>query len=162
MIPEIGEFALIIALFLSVVLALVPMYGASTANEMWMSYAKPLAKGQFLFVLISFICLGYAFSQDDFSVVYVAQHSTSQMPMQFKLSAIWGGHEGSLLLWAFILSGWTLAVSLFSRALPLDMLARVLSVMGIIATGFISFQISYKSNFFTFILSNLACCCKSL
>jgi hypothetical protein len=91
---------------IALVLALVPMYGASTANEMWMSYAKPLAMGQFLFVIISFICLGYAFSQDDFSVVYVAQHSNSQMPIQFKLSAIWGGHEGSLLLWALILTGW--------------------------------------------------------
>ncbi|TXL18595.1 heme lyase NrfEFG subunit NrfE [Methylococcaceae bacterium HT3] len=147
MIPEIGEFALIIALFLSAVLALVPMYGAATVNELWMSYAKPLAKGQFLFMLISFICLGYAFSQDDFSVIYVAQHSNSQMPIQFKLSAIWGGHEGSLLLWAFILSGWTLAVSLFSRSLPLDMLARFLSVMGIIATGFISFLLVTSSPF---------------
>lgn len=147
MIPEIGEFALIIALFLSVILALVPMYGASTANEMWMTYAKPLAAGQFLFVFISFICLGYAFSQDDFSVVYVAQHSNSQMPIQFKLSAIWGGHEGSLLLWALILTGWTFAVSRFSKALPLDMLARVLSVMGMVATGFISFLLITSSPF---------------
>ncbi len=153
MIPEIGEFALIIALFLSAVLALVPMYGAATVNELWMSYAKPLAKGQFLFMLISFICLGYAFSQDDFSVIYVAQHSNSQMPIQFKLSAIWGGHEGSLLLWAFILSGWTLAVSLFSRSLPLDMLARVLSVMGIIATGFISFLLVTSSPFLRYLPS---------
>ncbi|GFO70917.1 cytochrome c-type biogenesis protein CcmF [Bathymodiolus japonicus methanotrophic gill symbiont] len=145
--PEIGGFALIIALFLSVVLALIPIYGASTANEMWMSYAKPLAAGQFLFVFISFICLGYAFSHDDFSVVYVAQHSNSQMPIQFKLSAIWGGHEGSLLLWALILTGWTFAVSRFSKALPLDMLARVLSVMGIVATGFISFLLITSSPF---------------
>ena len=147
MIPEIGEFALIIALFVSVVLALIPMYGASTGNEMWMTYAKPLAMGQFFFVIISFICLGYAFSQDDFSVVYVAQHSNSQMPIQFKLSAIWGGHEGSLLLWALILSGWTFAVSRFSKALPLDMLARVLSVMGVVATGFISFLLITSSPF---------------
>ncbi|RLA25872.1 MAG: heme lyase NrfEFG subunit NrfE [Gammaproteobacteria bacterium] len=151
MIPEIGEFALIIALFLSAVLALVPMYGAVVDKELWMSYARPLAKGQFLFVLISFLCLGYAFSQDDFSVIYVAQHSNSQMPMQFKLSAIWGGHEGSLLLWAFILSGWTLAVSLFSRTLPLDMLARVLSVMGIVATGFISFLLITSSPFLRYL-----------
>ncbi|WP_428354494.1 heme lyase CcmF/NrfE family subunit [Methyloprofundus sp.] len=147
MIPEIGEFALIIALFLSVVLALVPMYGASTDNDIWMTFAKPLAAGQFLFVVISFICLGYAFSQDDFSVVYVAQHSNSQMPIQFKLSAIWGGHEGSLLLWALILTGWTFAVSRFSKALPLDMLARVLSVMGIVATGFVSFLLITSSPF---------------
>jgi len=146
-IPEIGEFALIISLLLSVILAIVPMYGAATRNEMWMSFAKPLAAGQFLFIIISFICLGYAFAQDDFSVVYVAQHSNSQMPIQFKLSAIWGGHEGSLLLWALILCGWTFAVSRFSKALPLDMLARVLSVMGIVATGFISFLLITSSPF---------------
>jgi len=127
------------------------MYGAATNNELWMTYARPLAKGQFLFALISFICLGYAFSQDDFSVIYVANHSNSQMPIQFKLSAIWGGHEGSLLLWAFILSGWTLAVSLFSRSLPLDMLARVLSVMGMVATGFISFLLITSSPFLRYL-----------
>ena len=151
MIPEIGEFALIIALFLSVVLAVIPMYGASTRNEMWMSFAKPLAMGQFFFIIISFICLGYAFAHDDFSVVYVAQHSNSQMPIQFKLSAIWGGHEGSLLLWALILCGWTFAVSRFSKALPLDMLARVLSVMGMVATGFISFLLITSSPFLRYL-----------
>ncbi len=151
MIPEIGEFALIIALFLSVVLAIVPMYGASTRNELWMSFAKPLAMGQFLFIVISFICLGYAFANDDFSVVYVAQHSNSQMPIQFKISAIWGGHEGSLLLWALILCGWTFAVSRFSKALPLDMLARVLSVMGMVATGFISFLLITSSPFLRYL-----------
>ena len=147
MIPEIGEFALIISLMLSVILAVAPMYGAATRNEIWMSFAKPIAAGQFLFIIISFLCLGYAFAQDDFSVVYVAQHSNSQMPIQFKLSAIWGGHEGSLLLWALILCGWTFAVSRFSKALPLDMLARVLSVMGIVATGFISFLLITSSPF---------------
>jgi len=72
MIPEIGEFALIIALFISVVLAFIPMYGAATRNLLWMSYAQPLAKGLFFFLLMSFLCLGYAFSHDDFSVIYVA------------------------------------------------------------------------------------------
>jgi cytochrome c-type biogenesis protein CcmF len=116
-------------------------------NAVWMSFAKPLARGQFLFVAISFVCLAYAFSQDDFTVKYVAEHSNSHLPMQFKLSAVWGGHEGSLLLWAFILSGWTVAVSLFSRALPLDMLARVLAVMGIIAVGFDLFLLETSSPF---------------
>ncbi|NOQ64284.1 MAG: heme lyase CcmF/NrfE family subunit [Methyloprofundus sp.] len=147
MTPEIGEFALIIGLLLSVILAVVPMVGAATRNEMWMSFAKPLALGQFLFMIISFLCLGYAFATDDFSVVYVAQHSNSQMPIQFKLSAIWGGHEGSLLLWALILCGWTFAVSRFSKALPLDMLARVLSIMGMVGTGFISFLLITSSPF---------------
>jgi cytochrome c-type biogenesis protein CcmF len=147
MIPEIGEFALILAFCLSALLATLPLYGATVNNELWMSYAKPLARGQFLFISISFICLGYAFSQDDFTVKYVAEHSNSHLPMQFKLSAVWGGHEGSLLLWAFILSGWTVAVSIFSRALPLDMLARVLAVMGIIAVGFILFLLETSSPF---------------
>ncbi len=147
MIPEMGEFALILAFCFSVLLATIPLYGATVNNAVWMSFAKPLARGQFLFVAISFVCLAYAFSQDDFTVKYVAEHSNSQLPMQFKLSAVWGGHEGSLLLWAFILSGWTVAVSLFSRALPLDMLARVLAVMGIIAVGFDLFLLETSSPF---------------
>ncbi len=151
MIPELGEFALILALGFSVILAIVPLYGAATLKTLWMEYAKPLAKAQFSFTLISFICLAYAFGQDDFSVQYVANHSNSQLPIQFKLSAVWGGHEGSLLLWALILSGWTLAVSLFSRGLPLDMLARVLGVMGIIATGFTSFLLWTSSPFLRYL-----------
>ena len=147
MIPEMGEFALILAFCFSVLLATIPLYGATVNIAVWMSFAKPLARGQFLFVAISFVCLAYAFSQDDFTVKYVAEHSNSQLPMQFKLSAVWGGHEGSLLLWAFILSGWTVAVSLFSRALPLDMLARVLAVMGIIAVGFDLFLLETSSPF---------------
>jgi len=147
MIPEIGEFALILSLCLSLFLAVVPLYGAAVNNQLWMNFAKPLARGQFFFLLISFLCLAYSFSVDDFSVAYVANHSNSKLPIQFKISAVWGGHEGSLLLWAFILSGWTLAVSIFSRSLPLDMLARVLSVMGMIAVGFISFLLFTSSPF---------------
>ncbi|NOT85587.1 MAG: heme lyase CcmF/NrfE family subunit [Methylococcaceae bacterium] len=147
MIPELGEFALILALCLSVMLAVVPLSGTFLNNFLWMSYAKPLAKAQFLSLLISIVCLGYAFVTDDFSVQYVADHSNSKLPTQYKVSAIWGGHEGSLLLWVFILSGWTLAVSLFSRALPLDMLARVLSVMGMIAVGFCLFTLITSSPF---------------
>jgi len=147
MIPEIGEFSLILAFCLSVILAIVPLIGTMVNNELWMSYGKVLARGQFFFISVSFICLGYAFGTDDFSVAYVANHSNSQLPIQFKLSAIWGGHEGSLLLWAFILSGWTIAVSIFSKSLPLDMLARVLSVMGMVATGFMLFLIMTSSPF---------------
>jgi cytochrome c-type biogenesis protein CcmF len=147
MIPELGQFSLILAFCLSALLGVIPLYGATVNNELWMSYAKPLARGQFLFVAISFICLGYAFSQDDFTVKYVAEHSNSQLPIYFKLSAVWGGHEGSLLLWAFILSGWTVAVSFFSRSLPLDMLARVLAVMGIVAVGFLLFLLETSSPF---------------
>ena len=124
MIPEVGEFALILALCMSFVLAIVPLVGTIRHNALWMSFARPLATGQFLFLLISILCLGYSFAIDDFSVAYVANHSNSQLPFQYKLSAVWGGHEGSLLLWGFILGGWTVAVGCFSRSLPLDMLAK--------------------------------------
>lgn len=147
MTPELGEFSLILALCLSAVLAIVPLIGAARQNMLWMSFAQPLVKMQFISLLLSIVCLGYAFANDDFSVAYVANHSNSQLPLQYKISAVWGGHEGSLLLWVFILSGWTLAVSLFSRALPLDMLARVLAVMGMIAFGFSLFTLTTSSPF---------------
>jgi cytochrome c-type biogenesis protein CcmF len=105
-----------------------------------MAAARPVAAGQFGFVLLSFLCLAHAFVQNDFSVAYVAQNSNTQLPVWYRISAVWGGHEGSLLLWALILSGWTLAVATFSRALPLDLIARVLGVMGIISVGFLAFM----------------------
>jgi cytochrome c-type biogenesis protein CcmF len=132
MIPELGEYALILALCMSVLLAVVPMVGASTNNLLWMGYARPLARGQFLFLSISMACLAYAFLTDDFSVAYVAGNSNTLLPSYFKVSAVWGGHEGSLLLWVLILGGWTWAVAAKSRDLPLDILARVLGVMGMI------------------------------
>ena len=147
MIPEIGEFSLILGFCFSILLAIVPMYGVIAKNELWMHYGQTMARAQFFFIMVSFICLGYAFATNDFSVSYVANHSNSKLPMQFKLSAIWGGHEGSLLLWALILSGWTLAISIFSKDLPLDMLARVLSVMGMIAIGFVLFLLLTSSPF---------------
>lgn len=139
MTPELGHFSLILGLALSVLLAAVPMIGATVNNTLLMKMAKPLASGQFVFILLSFFILGYAFLQDDFSVQYVANHSNTLLPIQYKVSAIWGGHEGSLLLWALILSGWTAAVVLFSKSLPLVVYARVLSVMGMIAVGFLLF-----------------------
>ena len=147
MIPELGEFALILALCISALLAIVPLIGTARHNLLWMSFAKPLVLAQFISLLTSILCLAYAFGTDDFSVSYVANHSNSQLPLQYKISAVWGGHEGSLLLWVVILSGWTLAVSLFSRALPLDMLARVLAVMGMIAFGFSLFTLTTSSPF---------------
>ena len=153
MIPEIGHFSLILSLILACLLAFVPMLGAATNNSVYMNVARPLAFGKFLFVLISFICLGYAFVHDDFSVQYVSHHSNTLLPLEFKISAIWGGHEGSLLLWALILAGWTGAVGIFSRQLPLDMLSRVLSVMGMISVGFLLF-ILFTSNPFDRFLPN--------
>lgn len=118
-----------------------------------MSLAQPAAWGQFAFLLFSFICLTYAFMVDDFSVAYVANNSNSALPWYYKFSAVWGAHEGSLLLWALILAGWTFAVAIFSRHLPEEMLARVLAVMGMISIGFLLFLI-VTSNPFERLLPN--------
>ncbi|WP_372738530.1 heme lyase CcmF/NrfE family subunit [Neptunomonas sp.] len=147
MIPELGQYSLILALSLSVLLSVVPLVGSYTGNQLWMSYARPLAKSLFLFLLISMLCLGYAFMTDDFSVAYVAGNSNTALPVYYKFSAIWGGHEGSLLLWVFILSAWTYAVAVKSKELPLDIVARVLSVMGMISVGFTSFTLLTSSPF---------------
>ena len=141
MIPELGQYSLILALCLAVLLSVVPLVGASTGNQLWMGFARPLSKGMFLFLVISIFCLGYAFVTDDFSVTYVASNSNTALPVYYKISAIWGGHEGSLLLWVVILGGWIYAVAVKSSNLPQDIVARVLSVMGIIAVGFILFTL---------------------
>jgi len=145
MIPELGQFALILALCMSVVLATVPMIGSLNNTPGWVALARPAALGQFTFLVISFGCLVSAFLNNDFSVLYVAQNGNSQLPDIYKISAVWGAHEGSLLLWALTLGTWTVAVALFSRKLPAEMLARVLSVMGMISIGFISFLL-FTSN----------------
>jgi len=147
MIPELGQYALILALLISVLLAIVPMAGAATHNRLWMSYARPLSKAQFVFLLISFLCLVYSFVVDDFSVAYVANNSNSALPVYYKISAVWGGHEGSLLLWVLIMGGWTLAVAVKSDDLPLVIVSRVLSVMGLIGIGFILFTLITSSPF---------------
>ena len=147
MIPEIGHFALIIALCLALVQTIVPLLGAQTNTSQWMAVAKPAARGQFLFIIIAFICLAYSFVKNDFSVFYVANNSNSALPLQYKISAIWGAHEGSLLLWALMLSGWTFAVTIFSRSLPNDMVARVLAVMGFVSIGFLLFMLLTSNPF---------------
>jgi cytochrome c-type biogenesis protein CcmF len=145
MIPELGNFALILALCLSLVLAIFPMVGSLNNTPGWMAMARPAAWGQFFFTALSFACLVYAFLSNDFSVHYVALHGNTQLPLIYKISAVWGAHEGSLLLWALILSGWTVAVSRLSRKLPIEVVARVLSVMGMVAIGFMSFML-FTSN----------------
>ncbi|MEL7558732.1 heme lyase CcmF/NrfE family subunit [Stutzerimonas chloritidismutans] len=147
MIPELGHLAMILALCLAVVQGTLPLIGAWRGDSQWMGLAQPAAWGQFSFLAFSFACLTYAFMVDDFSVVYVAQNSNSALPWYYKFSAVWGAHEGSLLLWAFILAGWTFAVSIFSRQLPEDMLARVLGVMGLISIGFLLFLIVTSNPF---------------
>lgn len=147
MVPELGHFALILAFALSIALAIVPLWGSYQGNVAWMQSSRSLSTGFFTFVLISFVCLCYAFLNDDFSVVYVAGHSNTLLPVEYKLSAVWGGHEGSLLLWVLILSAWTFAVAIFSRGMPLEMVSRVLSVMGMIAVGFCSFVLLTSNPF---------------
>ncbi len=147
MIPELGHFSLIVALCLAIVLGVLPILGAARNNAVFMGLARPVAYGQLLFVGLSFAALAYAFLNNDFSVLYVAQHSNSQLPAIYRFSAIWGGHEGSLLLWALFLSVWTAAVATFSRHLPAEMVARVLGVMGLIAVGFILFMLFTSSPF---------------
>lgn len=151
MIPEVGHFALIIALCLAVLLVALPAWGVWRGNSVFMALAPGLAVGQFVFVAISFACLSTAFLQDDFSVALVASHSNTLLPPMYKFSAVWGNHEGSLLLWALILAMWTSAVAVFSPQLPLLMLSRVLSVMGAIAIGFLSFTL-FTSNPFARLL----------
>ena len=147
MIPEFGHFALIVALCLALVLAVVPLWGAWRHNVAAMALAPSLAIGLLVFVGISFAVLCVAFLQDDFSVKVVASNSNSLLPPIYKFSAVWGNHEGSLLLWALILAFWTAAVALFSRQLPLVVLARVLSVMGFVAVGFLSFSLLTSNPF---------------
>ena len=147
MIPEIGQFALIIALLLALTQAILPLYGASHGNRTWMALAAPAGQAQFIFVVIAFSCLAYSFITNDFSVLNVAINSNSQLPLHYRLAATWGSHEGSLLLWTLMLSLWTVAVSLFSRHLPEEMTARVLSVMGIISIGFLLFMLLTSNPF---------------
>ncbi|MBD9656049.1 MULTISPECIES: heme lyase CcmF/NrfE family subunit [unclassified Pseudomonas] len=154
MIPELGHLAMILALCLALVQSTLPLIGAWRGDRQWMSLAQPAAWGQFAFLAFAFACLTYSFMVDDFSVAYVAQNSNTALPWYYKFSAVWGAHEGSLLLWALILGGWTFAVAIFSRQLPEEMLARVLGVMGIISVGFLLFLI-VTSNPFTRLLPNV-------
>ncbi|MDX6614186.1 MAG: cytochrome c-type biosis protein CcmF [Blastocatellia bacterium] len=147
MIPEIGQFALILALLLALTQATLPLIGASRGNKSWIALAAPAGQAQFIFVAIAFCCLGYSFITNDFSVLNVASNSNSQLPLHYRLAATWGSHEGSLLLWTLMLGLWTVAVSLFSRHLPDDMVARVLSVMGIVSAGFLLFMLTTSNPF---------------
>jgi cytochrome c-type biogenesis protein CcmF len=154
MIPELGNFALILALLLAIALTVIPMVGATIRHPGLMGYDRPLAAGVFVLLALSFGCLTYAFMTDDFSVAYIANNSNSMLPWYYKFSAVWGGHEGSMLLWVLILGGWTLAVATFSRNLPDEMRARVLSIMGLIGVGFMLFTL-VTSNPFERILPNV-------
>jgi len=146
-IAELGHFALIIALGMALLQSLVPMIGSFKGYSSWMRLGSSLSMGQLFFVAISFGCLAIAFLNDDFSLKYVSQHSNTALPDHYKISAVWAAHEGSLLLWALILAGWTLAVALFSRSLPLVLTARILSVLGAISVGFALFLLLTSNPF---------------
>ncbi len=147
MVPEVGQFALILALLLAVTQCVVPMVGAARGTRSWMAVAVPAGQAQFIFVAIAFGCLAYSFITNDFSVLNVATNSNSQLPLQYRLAATWGSHEGSLLLWTLMLGLWTVAVSLFSKHLPEEMVARVLGVMGVISVGFLLFMLTTSNPF---------------
>jgi len=147
MTAELGHSALIVALCLAVVQAIVPMVGSFAGYRSWMRLGHSLALGQFVILALSFACLATAFLQDDFSLQYVANNSNTLLPDHFKFSAVWGAHEGSLLLWALILAGWSAAVAIYSRHLPLVLSARVLSILGAIAVGFALFLLLTSNPF---------------
>ena len=146
MMPELGHYALILALCIAIVQAVVPLVGSLNNTPAWVAMARPLAWGQFLFLAIAFAALTNAFLVDDFSVRYVAMHGNTQLPNIYKISAVWGAHEGSLLLWGLILGAWTVAVSL-GRNLPDEVLARVIAVMGMISIGFLLFMLLTSNPF---------------
>ena len=139
MIPELGHFSLIVALCLSLFLSFFSLVGAQRGSALWIALSRPMAILLFLTVGLSFVCLAYAFITNDFSVLYVSQHSNSQLPVQYKFSAVWGGHEGSLLLWVLLLTLWTAAVAVFSQRLPDPVVSRVLGVLALVILGFLLF-----------------------
>ena len=136
MTPELGHLALILALLVALVQGVLPLIGAQRDDAAWMAIARPAAQTQFVLVALAFGCLTAAFLGNDFSVAYVAEHSHSKLPTVYRAAAVWGGHEGSLLLWVLILCTWTLAVTLLSRQLPRAVVARVVGVLGLVAFGF--------------------------
>ena len=147
MIPELGQFALILAFCVAVAQGVLPLLGAHQRRQNWIAFARPAAAAQALLIVIAFGCLMAAFVQNDFSVIYVVEHSNSLLPLPYRMAAVWGGHEGSLLLWVLMLALWTLAVAVFSRQLPDAMIARVLGVLGLVAAGLLLFILATSNPF---------------
>jgi cytochrome c-type biogenesis protein CcmF len=147
MIPEIGHFALILALALAIVQGVLPLLGAHREDATLMSLARPAIAGQLLFVVVAYGCLTWAFLHDDFSVLYVASHSQLALPFMYKATAVWGGHEGSVLLWILLVAVWTGAVARFSRRLPQPFVARVIGVLGLLSTGFLLYTLLTSNPF---------------
>ena len=137
MIPELGHMALILALAVALIQGIVPLVGAQKGRADLMALARPTVLVQTALVIFAFGCLTAAFINNDFSVLYVASNSNSALPVEYRIAGVWGGHEGSLLLWVLMLVVWMTAVARYSRALPLDVVARVLAVMGLVSAGFL-------------------------
>jgi cytochrome c-type biogenesis protein CcmF len=144
-IPEIGQFSLILAFCFAIVQGTVPLVGVWRNNATLSNLAVPAARAQFVFIVLAFICLDYSFYANDFSVLYVASNSNSHLPLAYRLAALWGGHEGSMMLWVSILAVWTMAVTLFAKSLPETFRIRLISVMGMVSIGFLAFII-FTSN----------------
>ena len=147
MIPEIGQFSLILALMLAIAQGVLPLLGAHRDDATMMVAGRSAAMGQFLFVAVSFACLTWAFLNSDFSVLYVANHSQLSLPTMYKVSAVWGAHEGSLLMWILLLSAWTVAVAKFSKGLPQAFSSRVIGVLGLLSVGFLLFALLTSNPF---------------
>ena len=151
MIPELGNFALMLAAVVAVMQGVLPIAGTLVRNPQTQvtlqSLARPTAALQFVLVAFAFGALATSFLNNDFSVLYVSQHSNSLLPKPYQFAAVWGGHEGSLLLWVLLLALWTVAVAVFSRSLPLDMVARVIGVLGLISVGFLLFILTTSNPF---------------
>ncbi|WP_439234651.1 heme lyase CcmF/NrfE family subunit [Lonepinella koalarum] len=145
MIPELGNYALALSLAVSVLLAIFPLWGVEKGNGMMMALARPLTYALFFSLTLAFGALFYVFAVNDFTVQYVVNNSNSNLPLQYRLSAVWGSHEGSLLLWIWLLTFWAAAVAMFSRSLPQQAVARVLGIMGIVSIGFLIFVL-FTSN----------------
>ena len=145
MIPQIGHYSLILAFCFAIVQGTLPLVGVWQNNKTLANLAVPAARMQFLLIAIAFLSLEYAFYTDDFSVQYVANTSNSHLPLMYKLAALWGGHEGSMLLWVSILGLWTMAVTLFAKALPDSFRVRLIAVMGMVSMGFLAFVL-FTSN----------------
>ena len=147
MIPEIGHYSLILALPVALVVGLLSVVGGQTGRRDWMALARPGAQALWVLTAFSFACLTYAFFTNDFSVSYVAQHSNSRLPAIYRIAGVWGGHEGSLLLWLMMLVTWMLAVSIFSRQLPDVMVSRVLGILALVGVGFLLFMLVTSNPF---------------
>jgi len=154
MIPELGSFALMVGLAFAICLCIIPLVGVQTNNLTLVKYAKPLTLGMFTFTLLSYLLLTASFVTDDFSVLYVAAHSNSHLPIQYKFAAVFGGHEGSLLLWVLMLTSWTGALALSSKNIDDAFVGRVLAILGMIVVGFMLFTI-LTSNPFERLLPNV-------